>query len=209
MKTSNYLLLAAFAGILFIGGCGQDDALSPRSGDLNFSGADVDNMKKPVRRAWRDSSETWYQFVPDFEGGWDPNNPFVLAWVPGGGEGNATHMGKVSTYFNQYITATGSSVAAPVTMFFSAELSLLGFTDIPDEVSSLYFDTKGNSVWFHATSNSAVPISPTRINFSGTADIIGGTGKFEGATGEVNFYGFYNPQDPQDASYWSNGWIEY
>jgi hypothetical protein len=209
MKTSNYLILAAFAGLLFITGCATDDGVSPRIVDQELSGAALDNMKGPVRRAYRDNFDTYYTVVPDFEGGWDSNNPFALVWVPGGGEGNATHMGKASTFFNQYITATGQSIAAPVTMFFEVELAMAGITDIPDEVSYIAFDSKGNSIWFQSTSNTSVPMSPTRVNFFGTSDIIGGTGKFEGATGEVEYEGYFNPQDPQDAGVGDNGWIEF
>ena len=64
-------------------------------------------------------------------------------------------------------------------------------------------------IWFRQTSNSSTPISEVRINFTGTSDIIGGTGNFSGATGEITFNGFFNPQDQQDASVWDHGWIKY
>ena len=168
---------------------------------------------KPIQRAYRDSFDTWYQFIPDIANGWDPANPTpFLAWYPGGGDGHATHIGNAKTYFNQYIPFNPplfSSVPAPVIMFFSSQLSTAGFTGIPSDVSSIVYDDKGNSIWFHQTSNSSTPVSEVRINFTGTLNIIGGTGKFSGATGDVNFNGFFNPQDQQDASVWSNGWISY
>jgi hypothetical protein len=162
----------------------------------------------PVTRAWRDSFDTWYQFVPDIAGGWTPPNP-APAWYPGGGDGNATHMGNASTYFNQYASfgPTGlTSSAAPVTMFFAAQL--VSFS-VPSNVSTIVFDDKSNSVWFQSAGTQTMPVSPTRVNFTGTNNIVGGTGKFAGATGQVTINGYFNPQDQEDASFWQNGWIRY
>ena len=168
---------------------------------------------RPVERAYRDSFDTWYQFIPDIANGWDPAHPTpFLAWYPGGGNGHAAHIGNAKTYFNQYIPFNPplfSSIPAPVIMFFSNELALGGYTSIPAVVSSIVYDNKGNSIWFHQTSNSTIPTSDTRIDFTGTAEIIGGTGKFNGATGEVTLGGFFNPVDQQDASVWSEGRIIY
>jgi hypothetical protein len=162
----------------------------------------------PVTRAYRDSFDTWYQFVPDIAGGWTPPNP-APAWYPGGGDGNATHVGNASTYFNQYASfgPTGlTSSAAPVTMFFGAQLASFS---VPSNVSTIVFDDKGNSVWFQSAGTQTMPVSPTRVNFTGTNNIVGGTGKFAGATGEVTINGYFNPQNQQDASFWQNGWIRY
>lgn len=195
---------------LIISSCQKEITLPEnQSGEVTA----VSASHNPVTRAYRDSFDTWYMFVPDIANGWDPTHPTkFLAWYPGGGDGNASHIGNAKTYFNQYVPFAPplfSSVPAPVTQFFSAPLAAAGFTGIPSSVSSIVYDSKGNSVWFHQTSNSTIPASSTRINFSGTADIIGGTGKFSGATGEVSLQGFFNPQDQQDASFWQNGWIRY
>jgi hypothetical protein len=162
----------------------------------------------PITRAYRDSFDTWYQFVPDIAGGWTPPNP-APAWYPGGGDGNATHFGIASSYFNQYASfgPTGlTSSAAPVTMFFAAQLASFS---VPSNVSTIVFDDKGNSVWFQSAGTQTMPVSPTRVNFTGTNNIVGGTGKFAGATGEVTINGYFNPQNQQDASFWQNGWIRY
>lgn len=168
---------------------------------------------EPVRRPYKDNHDTWYNFIPDIPGGWDPMNPAPFpAWYPGGGEGNATHMGKANSYFNQYVTFIPPNIVslhAPVTMFFNDALVAAGFPGVPPEVGSIVFDKKGNSIWFHAISNTATPVGPTRVEFAGINQIIGGTGKFEGATGEVTLNGYFNPQDQQDAGFWQEGWIEY
>ena len=208
-----FFVMVAFAISVSLTSCAKDDELV-----FSRSGADIENLdvaaaKESVRRAYRDSFDTWYMLVPDIANGWNPSLVPFLAWYPGGGEGNVSHMGKASTYFNQYVPFTPpnvTSIPAPVTMFFAAELTAAGYPGIPSTVSYLTFDTKGNSVWFWADGNNVqTPVSPTRIEFTGTSTIVGGTGKFEGATGQVTLSGYFNPQNGQDASVWSKGWISY
>jgi hypothetical protein len=208
-----FLIMVAFAISVSLTSCAKDDELA-----LSRDGATIDKIviasaKEPVQRAYRDSFDTWYNFVPDIANGWNPSYGPFLAWYPGGGEGNATHMGKASTYFNQYVPFTPpnfASVPAPVTMFFNPELTAAGYPGIPLNVQSITFDTKGNSVWFWGDGNTvSTPVSPTRIEFTGTSSIVGGTGKFAGATGQVTINGYFNPQNQQDASVWSNGLIVY
>jgi hypothetical protein len=193
-----------FVSLVTFNSCQKETIQSPAEEAASAAKA----SRKPVTRAWRDSFDTWYQFVPDIAGGWTPPNP-APAWYPGGGDGNATHMGNASTYFNQYASfgPTGlTTSAAPVTMFFAAQLASFS---VPSTVSSIVFDDKGNSVWFRSAGTQAIPVSPTRVNFTGTNNIVGGTGKFAGATGQVTINGYFNPQDQQDASFWQNGWIRY
>lgn len=166
----------------------------------------------PVWRAYKDSFDTYYIVVPDFANGAGPGTNFLPAWFPGGGKGNATHIGKAYSYFNQY-TSFGpggiTSVPAPVTMFFATELVAAGITNIPDYVNSVTFDKQGNAVWFQGGQTTTIPVSPTRINFSGTNTIVGGTGKFVDAPGSVDLSGYFNPQDPTDASFYTNGKIAF
>lgn len=166
--------------------------------------------RKNVWRAYRDSFNTNYFVVPDFANGAGPETNYLPAWFPGSGIGNATHMGKANCFFNQY-TSFGpggiSSVPAPVTMFFAAELAAAGITNVPDYVNSITFDKQGNSIWFQGGQTTTTPVGPTRINFSGTNTIVGGTGKFENATGSVSLSGYFNPVDQTDASFYTEGKI--
>lgn len=206
-KTSQWLaviVLPVLAAII-ISSCQKDITRQD-----NVAGEKVESAanNEPVTRAYRDSFDTWFQFVPDIQGGWTPPNP-APAWYPGGGNGNATHMGNASTYFNQYASLgpTGLTTShAPVTMFFATPLAAF---NVPANVGSIVFDSKGNSVWFSSAGTQAVPAGPTRVNFTGTNNIVGGTGKFTSATGQVTINGYFNPQNPQDASFWQNGWISY
>lgn len=162
----------------------------------------------PVTRAYRDSFVNQLMFVPDIAGGWTAPN-IAPAWYPGSGEGNATHIGNANIYFNQYGSNGSNVVAAPVTMFFAAPLSAAGYTGIPASVSTIIYDEKGNSIWFHHTSINSTPVSSTHVNVSGQQDIIGGTGKFSEATGQVTLNAFFNPQNLLESSSWQNGWIRY
>lgn len=122
----------------------------------------------------------------------------LFAYYPGTGKGNSTHMGKALTFINQLaqVGPNGDleTIAVPVTKFFSNELSALGLTSIPDEVSSITTDGKGNSVWFKSISNQVVfNATGTRADFKAVVEIIGGTGKFENASGSGDVVGFFNP----------------
>lgn len=193
---------------VLVTGCKKED-LSQASMQV-ASSAKADHK---LKRAYKDRFDTWFQFVPDFANGWDPQNPTpFLAWYPGGGSGNATHMGNAQIYFNQYVPFNPpyfSSVHAPVNLFFATELSAAGLGSLSNDVSSIVFDGKGSSIWLHQASNATTPVSDSRIEFTGTSAIIGGSGKFEGATGEVNLQGYFNPQNQQDAAVSSDGWIMY
>ncbi len=205
-----FLLVAA---VVFISSCKKEESIA----DEMLSAAvaakqNTDNVaarpSNPVKRAYRDSFTTAFGFVPDFANGWTPPNP-APAWYPGSGDGNVAHMGKAKTYFNQYATfgpAGLISSPAPVIMFFSSELAGL---NIPMNVTSVVMDNKGNAIWFQSSGSTTTPVSPTRINFTGEASIVGGNGKFAGATGEVVLNGYFNPQNPNDASSWQYGWIKY
>lgn len=193
---------------IIVSGCKKETSTS-----ISVQTASSARTEHQVKRPYKDAFDTWFQFVPDFANGWDPQHPTpFLAWYPGGGTGNSTHMGNTQIYFNQYVPFNPpffSSVHAPVNLFFSTELAAAGLASLSNEVSSVVFDGKGNSIWMHQTSNSTTPVSESRIEFTGTSDIIGGSGKFSGASGEVNLKGFFNPLDQQDAAVSADGWILY
>ncbi len=200
------------AGIsmLFLSSC-QKEVLAPssvRDAELNSSA-----KSGPVWRAYKDTAATYYSIVPDFANGASPATGYLPAWFPGGGTGTATHMGKIHNLFNQYATLGPgglTSVVAPVTQFFEAQLAAAGITGVPPTVNSITFDDKGNSIWIQANQPTvSTPVSPTLINYSGGGNIVGGTGKFANATGSVVVNGHFNPTDLNDAAYGSRGNIKY
>lgn len=117
--------------------------------------------------------------------------PFAF---PGFGRGEATFLGRSFSFFNQYAVGepdqngVAFTVAAPVTEFFSQQLTRLGLKvdDInnnPELVSSITTDGKGNSIFFNNVSN-RVQFDPLgNLTFVAQIKIVGGTGRFKGATG--------------------------
>lgn len=208
MKRLPPLFTSAAIIWLLVAGCKKENVSGINTGTSLSS-----KLDHPVKRAYKDRFDTWFQFIPDFANGWDPQQPTpFLAWYPGGGSGTATHMGNARTYFNQYVPFNPplfSSVHAPVNLFFSSELAGVGLGSLSDGVSSVVFDEKGNSVWFHQTGNVTTQVSDSRIEFTGTSEIEGGSGKFAGATGEVALSGYFNPTNQQDAAVSADGWIAY
>ncbi len=131
-----------------------------------------------------------------------PTN-LIPAYFPGTGEGNSTHMGKAITFLNQYafFNQNGlNTIGAPVTQFYAQELAEIGITNIPDNVSSITTDGKGNSVWFENIQNTVTPAGAERTDFVAEVKIIGGTGKFENATGDGLVVGYFNPQTGMGSS---------
>lgn len=160
----------------------------------------IENLRKsPNGVAYQEKFTNSISLIPDT--GFTFETPFP-AFYPGTGVGNATYLGKAYSFINQraQLSTEGPiTVGAPVTMFFSKELAELGLTNIPDEVSSLTTDGKGNTIYFKNILNVTTPVSETRINFTADVEIIGGTGKFETATGQGKVVGFYNPQSETGA----------
>lgn len=140
-----------------------------------------------------------------FKVDYDGDNPFGIAFFPGKGQGMANRMGKSTSYINQLAIVDLESgnlitVDAPVTQFFSAELEKLNLTGIPDEVSSLTTDGKGNAIWFRNIKNVTTPISETLTQFEAELEVIGGNGHFAGVKGHGVVKGTFNPVDGRGSS---------
>ena len=209
MKRNRTVLafIATLFAIMLLASC-QKENVYTRSANEEIVTA---SNHGPITRAYRDSFDVDLHFVPDIAGGWVPTNPNSRAWWKGSGYGNATHMGNVSTYFNQYSLRVGTQIVlfhAPATMFFATELQAY---NVPSEVSLVVFDDKGNSVWFRndLAGLPSTVVNPTKITMTGAMHIVGGTGKFTGATGETTLNGYFNPQNLNEATFWQNGWIAY
>jgi hypothetical protein len=163
----------------------------------------------------------------------------TTANFPGKGTGTATDMTSCNIYFNQiaYSTSPGGnpvgSEPAPVTEIigypvtgaplpliqpgdFNTLQSLITDLSLPASkngkvISTVIYDNTGNAVYLSAISgsNTTSPVSPTRVDFNGKAVIAGGHGKFSTAEGNVDFNGYFNPSNPNDAAFNVTGTIEY
>ena len=127
----------------------------------------------------------------------DPAKPYAF---PGFGTGNATHLGIAYSFFNQYALGAPDekgvvyTVAAPVSEFFGDQIADLGIemgllAECSKTVSTITTDGKGNSIWFHNISNKATFDQLGNITFEADVELVGGTGKFAGATGHGSVTG--------------------
>jgi hypothetical protein len=196
---------------------------------------------KGVKRPFKADTKTVYRVAPSLSGPIpvtvNGTNYLGFLYFPGKGEGNATHMGNVKTYFNQLAywpmgtmdpsaAPPAGSLPTPITEIpnyyllpppidFSDLNGLITRLPIPSSimgypVNSMFVNDKDEAVFTTAKGNSFTrPESPTKIVFGGRGLILGGTGKFANATGEFDYLGYFNPQDPNDAAYGAEGWIKY
>jgi hypothetical protein len=231
------LLLALFTTLLFSCSKQMDENFN---GKQNGEQASASNQSHQTVRPFKATTSTWYRIspvapVPVEIGGIVYT---LFAHVPGGGQGNATHMGNINTWFNQLAFSAselpvpaGSLVASVVDVLnypvLGAPLPLIQAGDfaglaaanvllnIPAAVngrmvSSLFYNDKGDAVFLsNSTVSTITGGSATRSEFGGKALIVGGRGKFLHASGEVDFTGYFNPGNPNDAAYGVDGWISY
>lgn len=162
-----------------------------------------------------------------------------FAYFPGSGTGNATHLGNCAVHFNQLVYGTASdappagSVAAPVAdvpgyFITGAPLPLIQQGDfdqlnaavsalhVPSQVYNKIINTvfgngKGDAIFISAITGSGgtFPVSQIIVGFNGKALIVGGRGKFAHAVGEIDYDGYFNVANANDAAYNVKGWISY
>lgn len=149
-----------------------------------------ENLRK--LREFNYSEKFTNQITPTFEGA---NEFGPIVFLPGRGVGNATFLGKSFSFINQLLVGPTTTISAPVTQYYSVELEEMGLTGIPSNVNSLTTDGKGNAIYFQSGNNTAIMVSETRTEFSAEVMVVGGSGKFRGATGKGRVEGFYNPKN--------------
>jgi hypothetical protein len=199
---SSFSLVVITAGIsLFMVGC-KKESLSPNGapGASALITHDITKVDKQQERPLKGAFITSTTLTPDWEGGYNPYvDPGAPAWYPGSGEGNLTHLGLSVTLFNQHIiptetdeagNLTGAGTTPPVNNFFKAQLTSYGLT-VPDAVGWIFLDKHVNSIWSKGTLKYwSTPENMWRIYLNGTMEIIGGTGRFAGTTGQYTVSGF-------------------
>jgi hypothetical protein len=160
---------------------------------------DSENLRKG--RTFRYQERFSNQITPTVLPNEDPQFPVEeLTFLPGVGEGNATFLGRAKSFINQVAIGESTSIGAPVTMFYGEQLAELGLTDISDEVSSVTVDRRGNAIFFKNIINTATPVSETLVRFVAEVQIVGGAGRFEGASGEAIVEGSFNPLNGQGST---------
>ncbi|MBB1287277.1 hypothetical protein HRH25_23075 [Flavisolibacter sp. BT320] len=234
----NTLLLVAF--VLIFTACRTDRSTEDLRQTQEAAGSE-NARAKMAKRAFKASFSTWYRFHP-----LEQPQPVAVGGtaylgiiaIPGGGEGQATHLGKASTLFNQtgyvlppdFSTVLGT-VAAPVMSIATYPVSgtplpmiqngdfngispLLATLQVPTmvgafPVSTLIYNKKNEALFLSVVSGSQTAIQGTTATINGKVLIVGGTAKFQGATGELTYVITFDIANPNDASYTLEGWIQY
>lgn len=138
-------------------------------------------------------------FVPGegYQGGPAPG------FYPGSGKGLATRMGKAQSFLNQFAFFDGgelTTIGAPVSLFFKAELLALGIVNVPDKVSSITIDKNGNAIWIKNVKNTVTPINENLSSFIAEVEFIGGSGRFAKFNGTGVVRGNFNPTTGKGSS---------
>ncbi len=220
-STQPWCFVICAALILVSGGCKKEMAAD--------TALNQQSLRAVVTRPFKMTSETWYRISPTVPAA-VPGIPNHLSFanVPGGGTGNATHMGHILTWFNQLAYSPNGqnppsgTVAAPVlaainypVLFPGAPLPLIqpgdfeplatanSWLNIPAVVDGYYvwtviYNDKGDAVFLSATSAS------TTIIESPTRINFSGEGRFAGGRRKfenaTGTYQFTGYFNPQDAN---------
>lgn len=205
MKALSFFQSALFiAGVLLAVGCQKET--SAVSGEPTFD-AVAGTSNKPMGHRLKCQFDLTYTLVPDVEAGnTQYNHP--PGWYLAIGEGHMNLLGKASTFSNQYIKYVDGSQDSltvqnvSINKFFKDTLSALGYNNIPDEVSLIFLDKQGNSLWSRGEEPFGhVFRSDGYFRIDWVYDVIGGTGKFEGASGNFIFSGYQNLSDTTDTGF--------
>jgi hypothetical protein len=219
MKAFSFLRAPLFMAAFFLAvGC-QKEKMPPSSTTEQEIASQGSMKQTPVTRGYHDHFDLVLVLRPDFAAGWTPADPSAPAWYHGPGNGNASHMGKANAYINSHTIRNAANTVmvshAPVTMFYASQLSQYS---VPSDVSGVIYDGKGNSIWLRIAPEGLPSwhVDATHIAMEGKVFIVGGTGKFDGATGETTFHAQFDQASFNqttftftEASMSQDGWIRY
>ena len=123
--------------------------------------------------------------------------------------GSSTVMPAIKTVYN-FIASTGANGSTftgyPINK--ALRLDMPDFGLVPEYVNQIVYDDDGNSIWFQMNSLSVENSSNIR-HFSGTSNVVGGTGKFANATGSVLLNGHMSAFNLDDFYIKNEGHISY
>lgn len=217
MKVSLLRMALLLACLPFFTNCRKDLSKSANESSLT-SNAVVSHKIHP--RPLKGNMDVYHVYTPDYAKGGCYCFPYLPGFMGGSGEGNSTLLGKFYSYSNlyAYYGATGAQVtySVPLTDSFYNQLKPYFSNDEiqamkAQKVEVLFFDHQGNAFWSDFDTLHMDPSAANILHFSleGTGKIIGGIGKFAGATGFYNFSGYSDVfQDSAPGIFYQYSWFD-
>ena len=149
--------------LLLLGACSSETPFQPA---LDKQGSDVVEVTGTPTVPYHDDSLTTFSFIPPFPD--PPAQPFSNFIIRG--SGTTSHMGKSQMYeVSQLNVMTGIQTGTGVTT-----------------------GARGVELWYEYEGSGSDPDANGDLSFSGSITITGGTGIFEGASGEGTYHGTAN-----------------
>jgi len=192
MKTLTKLLFVAFS-LLFVLACSKssDDLLSVdlKSGNL---GADKTHETKMVTVPFKANFTVWRALPP---GTGECGEGSARETMMMKGEGDATHLGQIQEIFMTFCTAPTPDVILPINYWFVE--------------TGKFVAANGDELHFVIESGQIMPYtgddSKYQLRFDDDMVFIGGTGRFEGASGSAKTNAYVhagsNDNDGEDPFY--------
>lgn len=198
MKASLFTFVLLLAFLSFLAGCRKS---VPENTPDNILQSKAVSGRSLHERPLKATMEVYSTYAPDVAKGGCYCPPYLPGYMTGEGEGHSTLLGRFSSYSNwyAYYDPAGAQVtySVPLPGEYYDQLKPY-FTEaearaIKDrQVVVLFFDRQGNSIWSDVASMDMImsPLDPLHFSLAGNGVIVGGTGKFAGATGSYSFTGY-------------------
>jgi hypothetical protein len=180
MKFFNFIChLFLVAIILATTSCNKDVSFDDPSGN-------GDGIRKPVSQYYSDSSMGFCDAYQTRDSAFEPGAWNYFYNLSATGSGSKMRYAKVLSSFKIFTrNGVNSGHGISLKANFKKELKLDGLDGIPNEVSHLIYDYNGNAIWFKMDKLIMKEKTADMILFTGNSVVMGGTGLYVHATGEL------------------------
>jgi hypothetical protein len=217
MKVSLFTLVLLMASMLFLTNCRKDFSSSTTENLITSNAGLSSHITHP--RPLKATMDVYHIFTPDYANGGCYCSPYLPGYMAGSGGGNSTLLGKFYSFSNlyAYYDSTGAEVVYSVSIpddyydqmkpyFTQDEIEIMK----TQKVEVIFFDHQGNAFWSDFDTLHMIPSPENLLHFSlsGSGRIMGGIGKFAGATGFFNFSGYSDVfRDSAPGIFYQHSWF--
>jgi hypothetical protein len=145
-----------------------------------------DVVRKPIRLYYSDSATGFCDAYQTRDSAFEPGAWNYFYNLSATGSGTKMAYAKVLSSF-QILTGRGSNSGHGVSLnaTFQKELKWDDLDGIPNEVCHLIYDYNGNAIWFKMDKLIMQKKTADMILFTGNSIVVGGTGLYARATGDL------------------------